>query len=106
MKFIECLLLFPPATAEMAEQHPNKVVGIVSQRKLLKNAGQLHFTPGICGSHDLFDIHHAITEGVRLSGVSSDGKGQQYRTPDHVIGSCGSDIIIVGRGIYEVVRLL
>jgi len=47
------LLIFPPATAEMAEQHPNKVVGMVSQRKLLKNAGQLHFTPGMCGSHDL-----------------------------------------------------
>ncbi|XP_065888761.1 uncharacterized protein [Dysidea avara] len=77
-------LEYAQATAEMAEQHPNKVVGVVSQRKLLKNTGQLHFTPG-----------------VRLSGVSSDGKGQQYRTPDHVIGSCGSDIIIVGRGIYE-----
>ena len=46
-------ILFPLATAEMAEQHPNKVVGVVSQRKLLKNTGQLHFTPGICGSHDL-----------------------------------------------------
>ena len=92
------------ATAEMAEQHPNKVLGVVSQRKLLKNVGQLHFTPGMCGSHDLV-WHHVITEGVRLSGVSSDGKGQQYHTPDHVIVSCGSDIIIVGRGIYEVVRL-
>ena len=89
----------------MAEQHPNKVVGVVCQRKLLKNTGQLHFTPGMGRSHDLV-WHHAITEGVRLSGVSNDGKGQQYRTPNYVIGSCGSDVIIVGRGIYEVVRLL
>ena len=68
--------------AEMAEQHPNKVLGVVSQRKLLKNVGQLHFTPGMCGSHDLV-WHHVITEGVRLSGVSSDGMGQQYHAPDH-----------------------
>ncbi|XP_065888271.1 uncharacterized protein [Dysidea avara] len=60
----------------------SKVVGVGSQRKLLDT---IHSTPG-----------------VRLSGVTSDGKGQQYHTPHHLIGSCGSDIIIiVGRGIYE-----
>lgn len=75
---------YAQATAQMAEQHPDVVVGMVSQQKLLSSRGQLHFTPG-----------------VHMSGVISDGKGQQYRTPDHVISSCGSDIIIVGRGIYE-----
>ena len=34
------------ATAQMAEQHPNVVVGVVSQQKLLTSKGQLHFTPG------------------------------------------------------------
>lgn len=34
------------ATAQMAEQHPDIVVGVVSQQKLLSSAGQLHFTPG------------------------------------------------------------
>ena len=34
------------ATVQMAEQHPDIVVGVVSQQRLLTNAGQLHFTPG------------------------------------------------------------
>ena len=38
---------------------------------------------------------------MRLSGITNDGKGHQYRTPDHVISPCESDIIMVGRGMYE-----
>ena len=39
----------------MAEKHPDIVVGVVSQQKLLNNAGQLHFTPGV-----YHVIHHSI----------------------------------------------
>jgi len=39
----------------MAEQHPDIVVGVVSQQKLLGNTGQLHLTPGV---H--YVIHHSI----------------------------------------------
>jgi orotidine-5'-phosphate decarboxylase len=39
-----------------------------------------------------------MTPGVQLS-ASNDSLGQQYNTPESVING-GTDVIIVGRGIY------
>lgn len=40
-----------------------------------------------------------MSPGIGLD-VKGDGLGQQYRTPEEVIVNCGSNIIIVGRGVY------
>ena len=42
-------------------------------------------------------------EGEEENGVAAagDGKGQQYNTPSKLVQLCGSDLVIVGRGILH-----
>ncbi|MBI2809666.1 MAG: orotidine-5'-phosphate decarboxylase [Candidatus Melainabacteria bacterium] len=68
-------------TLRMAEQHPDFVIGFICLRKLSDNPNWIYFTPG-----------------VQLA-AGGDPLGQQYQTPESVIAD-GSDVIIVGRGIY------
>ncbi|CAG8476953.1 5443_t:CDS:1 [Acaulospora colombiana] len=76
---------YTKATMEMALRHKDFVIGFIAGGKFSINDDQ-----------DDFII---MTPGVGLD-VSGDGLGQQYRTPRDVIIEGGSDIIIVGRGIY------
>lgn len=68
---------------EMAKNHKDFVVGFISQSCLLDDPQFVHMTPG-----------------VQLS-TGGDALGQQYLTPTEVIINKGSDVVIVGRGIYQ-----
>eukprot|EP00961_Rhodomonas_salina_P298714 3938318-Rhodomonas_salina.5 len=61
-----------------------QVMGFISTHKLSEDPGMVHMTPGV-----------QLESG-------SDALGQRYLTPEVVLGERGSDIIIVGRGVYKV----
>nr|XP_012383482.1 uridine 5'-monophosphate synthase isoform X2 [Dasypus novemcinctus] len=72
---------YTEAAVRMAEEHSEFVVGFISGSRVSKKPEFLHLTPG-----------------VQLE-ARGDNLGQQYSSPQEVIGKRGSDIIIVGRGI-------
>ncbi len=65
----------------MAEASSDFTIGFISLKKLSDDPKWIYMTPGV-----------QLTSG-------KDSLGQQYQTPESVIAA-GSDIIIVGRGIY------
>ncbi|MEZ4886561.1 MAG: orotidine-5'-phosphate decarboxylase [Chitinophagales bacterium] len=68
---------------KIAEEHKDVVVGIVAQERLTNDLGILQFTPGI-----------------HLD-VKSDQAGQVYNSPNVAFAERGTDVMIVGRGIYQ-----
>lgn len=68
---------------EMAKAHKDFVIGFISLSCLVDDPQFIHMTPG-----------------VQLS-ARGDNLGQQYLTPTEVIINRGSDVIIVGRGVYQ-----
>jgi len=69
-------------TLGMAKQHKDFVIGFITMRQLIDDPCFINMTTGV-----------QLTAG-------GDKLGQQYNTPENVIGKQKSDIIIVGRGIY------
>ncbi len=69
-------------TVEYSKMNADFVIGFIAQSKLENDPRFLYLTPGV------------------KKEASSDNLGQQYNTPESMIQK-GTDIIIVGRGIYE-----
>jgi orotidine 5'-phosphate decarboxylase subfamily 1 len=70
-------------TLKMAQENKDFVIGFITMRKLLDDPCFINLTPG-----------------VKLA-AGGDNLGQQYNTPEKVIYEQQSDVIIVGRGIYQ-----
>ncbi|KAF8473498.1 Orotidine 5'-phosphate decarboxylase domain-containing protein [Kalaharituber pfeilii] len=75
-------------TIEMARRNREFVVGFIAMGAV----GEIK-----AGEEDNFI---AMTPGVNIE-VLGDALGQQYKTPEVMVGEKGSDVIIVGRGIYK-----
>jgi len=80
-----CRDAYTDATVAAAESSDSFVMGFICQKRLSKRPGLIHCTPGV----------QLPSDGA----ATGDGLGQSYNSPATVIGG-GSDIIIVGRGIY------
>ncbi|XP_078343465.1 uridine 5'-monophosphate synthase-like [Oculina patagonica] len=74
---------YSKAAVEMAKNHKDFVIGFISLSCLTDDPQFIHMTPG-----------------VQLN-AGGDKLGQQYLTPTEVIVNRGSDVIIVGRGVYQ-----
>ena len=101
---------YTSATLEMARANKDFVVGFIAMsrieerfpaplpRPLTKATDRGELTLECSLSSDPEDWL-VLTPGVGLD-LKGDSLGQQYRTPHEAVFESGSDIIIVGRGIY------
>ncbi|KAI6085098.1 Orotidine 5'-phosphate decarboxylase [Hypoxylon rubiginosum] len=85
---------YTDACVQAAREYKSYVMGFISQETLNTEPTDdfISMTPGC----------QLPPEGDEEDGTPmGDGLGQQYNTPAKLVGLCGSDIIIVGRGILK-----
>ncbi|XP_034243615.1 uridine 5'-monophosphate synthase-like isoform X2 [Thrips palmi] len=80
---------------KLAETRADFVAGVVSQSATgISSIGLIQLTPGV--------RIPVAQNGAQTNGSSgSDGLGQQYNSPHHVVLERGADVAVVGRGITE-----
>lgn len=85
---------YTQACVEAAREHKDFVMGFVAQEALNTQPEDnfIHMTPG---------CQLPPADEDENGPVAGDGKGQQYNTPQKVVGIIGADIAIVGRGILK-----
>lgn len=74
---------YQQSTLKMALAHKDFVCGFITQHRLTDDPALIHCTPGVSMN------------------TNSDNLGQQYIAPEAAILEHLSDVIIVGRGIYQ-----
>ncbi|MEG1542284.1 MAG: orotidine-5'-phosphate decarboxylase [Victivallaceae bacterium] len=74
--------IYAATAVRFAIQYSDFVMGFISGRKISFDDTMVYMTPGV----------HMDPDG--------DNQDQTYRTPEEVIASSGSDVILVGRDIY------
>ncbi|EPE03793.1 orotidine-5 -phosphate decarboxylase [Ophiostoma piceae UAMH 11346] len=91
---------YTQACVDAARAHKTFVVGFIAQQTLNTEPDDafVHLTPGCKLPPPGEDI-----EETAAGQIAGDGMGQQYNTPARLIGICGADIVIVGRGIITAV---
>lgn len=82
----------------MAVANPDFVVGFIAQSRVEELLPAEEIASLLPEGRETSDFL-ILTPGIGLAKVG-DKLGQQYRSPQQVVGEDGCDIIIVGRGIY------
>lgn len=82
----------------MAARRPDFVVGFIAQSRVEELLPADELASLLPEGQKQVDFL-VLTPGVGLA-KAGDTLGQQYRSPQQVIGEDGCDVIIVGRGIY------
>jgi uridine monophosphate synthetase len=95
---------YTQACVEAAREHKDFVMGFVAQESLNSEPDDkfIHMTPGCqLPPEEHSDDEDSNANANENAAPHGDGKGQQYNTPQKIIGICGADIAIVGRGILK-----